>query len=66
MKRKLDTIPHEAVTTSTEVMRWVGELECLHTRISPRFARREPHRRAIDETSRSSRGEKEACAQVQL
>jgi SRSO17 transposase len=47
MKPHQNTIPHEAMTTSTEVVQWVGELERLHTRIAPHFARPEPRRRAL-------------------
>ena len=47
MKPDPDTIPHETMTTSTEVVQWVGELERLYTRIAPRFARPEPRHRAL-------------------
>jgi SRSO17 transposase len=36
-----------AETTVTDVWRWGQELERLHTRIAPRFARPEPRRRAL-------------------
>src|SRR6266516_3941275 len=39
--------PVGAQTTLVEVWRWGQELERLHTRIAPRFARPEPRRRAL-------------------
>src|SRR2546421_10751955 len=36
-----------AKTTFVEVWRWGQELERLHARIAPRFARPEPRRRAL-------------------
>lgn len=39
--------PAGAKTTFIEVWRWGQELECLHARIAPRFARPEPRRRAL-------------------
>ncbi|WP_220200296.1 hypothetical protein [Ktedonospora formicarum] len=34
-------------TTSTDLRRWVEALFQLHTSLAPRFARPEPHRRAL-------------------
>jgi len=34
-------------TTSAEVCGWVQTLWCLHARLAPRFARPEPHHRAL-------------------
>src|SRR6266436_3288213 len=47
MKPHQDTIPQEAKTTVTEVVRWAQALRRLHARIAPRFARPEPRRRAL-------------------
>ncbi len=47
MKPHQDTIPQEAKTTVTEVVRWAQALARLHARIAPRFARPEPRRRAL-------------------
>jgi SRSO17 transposase len=47
MKHSQYTIPEGAQTTFVEVWRWGQELERLHARIAPRFARPEPRRRAL-------------------
>src|SRR6266849_1875442 len=47
MKYSQYTLPEGAQTTFVEVWRWGQELERLHARIAPRFARPEPHRRAL-------------------
>ena len=47
MKQLHHTTPAEMETTFTEVWRWAQELERLHARIAPRFARPEPRRRAL-------------------
>src|SRR5258707_9819488 len=47
MKYSQYTIPEGAQTTFVEVWRWGQELERLHARIAPRFARPEPRRRAL-------------------
>jgi SRSO17 transposase len=47
MKLSQDTTPSDDKTTTTDVVRWVQALRDLHTRIAPRFARREPRRRAL-------------------
>ena len=39
--------PVGATTTFVEVWKWGQELERLHARIAPRFARPEPRRRAL-------------------
>jgi hypothetical protein len=39
--------PGGAKTTFVEVWQWGQELEHLHARIAPRFARPEPRRRAL-------------------
>jgi hypothetical protein len=35
------------MTTQADVRRWAGEFEALTSRLSPRFARREPRQRAV-------------------
>jgi len=40
-------VPVGTKTTFVEVWRWGQELERLHARIAPRFARPEPRRRAL-------------------
>ena len=47
MKHHSPTISQETKTTVTDVVRWTQELERLHARIAPRFARPEPRRRAL-------------------
>ena len=47
MKQPRHIIPVGAKTTFVEVWKWGQELERLHTRIAPRFARPEPRRRAL-------------------
>src|SRR6266849_6735084 len=47
MKYSQYSIPEGTQTTFVEVWRWGQELERLHARIAPRFARPEPHRRAL-------------------
>ena len=47
MKQNQHTTLAETRTTATDVCRWVQSLACLHARIAPRFARPEPHRRAL-------------------
>src|SRR5258708_4118366 len=47
MKSPQAIVPVGAQTTFIEVWRWGQELECLHARIAPRFARPEPRRRAL-------------------
>lgn len=47
MKPSPQSIPQPAPTTVTDVVRWSQEVERLHARIAPRFARPEPHRRAL-------------------
>ena len=42
-----DLISQETKTTVTDVVRWTQELDRLHARIAPRFARPEPRRRAL-------------------
>lgn len=39
--------PVRAKTTFIDVWKWGRELERLHARIAPRFARPEPRRRAL-------------------
>src|SRR5438876_10229074 len=47
MKQAHHTTAAATETTFSEVWRWAQELERLHTRIAPRFARPEPRRRAL-------------------
>jgi len=47
LKHSSPTIAQETKTTVTDVVRWTQELERLHARIAPRFARPEPRRRAL-------------------
>src|ERR1700687_3257682 len=47
MKHPQQITPVGAKTTVVEVWRWGQELERLHARIAPRFARPEPRRRAL-------------------
>ena len=47
MKQPQQITPVGAKTTFVEVWRWGQELERLHARIAPRFARPEPRRRAL-------------------
>src|SRR5438128_7509571 len=47
MKHHSPTIAQETKTTVTDVVRWTQELDRLHARIAPRFARPEPRRRAL-------------------
>jgi len=47
MKHHSPTIAQEIKTTITDVVRWSQELDRLHARIAPRFARPEPRRRAL-------------------
>lgn len=47
MKLSEHTIPQPGQTTSADVLCWSQELERLHARIAPRFARPEPRRRAL-------------------
>ncbi|GHO60517.1 IS701 family transposase [Ktedonobacter robiniae] len=47
MKPPLQIVPVGVQTTFVEVWRWGQELERLYARISPRFARPEPQRRAL-------------------
>lgn len=47
MKHHSPTISQETKTTITDVVRWTQELDRLHARIAPRFARPEPRRRAL-------------------
>jgi hypothetical protein len=47
MKQPQQITPVGTKTTFVEVWRWGQELEHLHTRIAPRFARPEPHRRVL-------------------
>jgi SRSO17 transposase len=47
MKQPQQISPVGAKTTFVEVWRWGQELERLHARIAPRFARPEPRRRAL-------------------
>ncbi len=47
MKQPQHITPVGTKTTFVEVWRWGQELERLHARIAPRFARREPRRRAL-------------------
>ena len=47
MKQSQQITPVGAQTTFVEVWKWGQELERLHARIAPRFARPEPRRRAL-------------------
>src|SRR5437899_10928566 len=47
MKQPQQITPVGTKTTFVEVWKWGQELERLHTRIAPRFARPEPRRRAL-------------------
>ncbi len=47
MKHHPPTISQETKTTVTDVVRWTQELDRLHARFAPRFARPEPRRRAL-------------------
>jgi hypothetical protein len=47
LKHHSPTIAQETKTAVTDVMRWTQELDRLHARIAPRFARPEPRRRAL-------------------
>ena len=47
MKHHTHTLPQQTKTTLTDVVQWTQELEHLHARIAPRFARPEPRRRAL-------------------
>jgi len=47
MKHPQQITPAGEKTTFVDVWRWGQELERLHARIAPRFARPEPHRRAL-------------------
>lgn len=47
MKRLTHLTPVGAQTTFVEVWQWGQELERLHARIAPRFARPEPRHRAL-------------------
>src|SRR5438270_2680914 len=47
MKQPSQVTTGGAKTTFVEVWKWGKELECLHARIAPRFARPEPRRRAL-------------------
>ncbi len=47
MKQYAPTISQETKTTVTDVVRWTQELDRLHARLAPRFARPEPRRRAL-------------------
>jgi SRSO17 transposase len=47
MKQFHHTTPAGAETTFSEVWGWAQQLERLHARIAPRFARPEPRRRAL-------------------
>src|SRR5215471_7198533 len=47
MKHPQQITPAGAQTTFVEVWKWGQELERLHARIAPRFARPEPRRRAL-------------------
>jgi SRSO17 transposase len=47
MKHDDHTIPQPSQTTLTDVVRWSQEVERLHARIAPRFARPEPRCRAL-------------------
>src|SRR5579859_533367 len=47
MKHASHTIPQGTKTTITDVVRWSQELERLHARMAPYFARPEPRQRAL-------------------
>ncbi len=47
MKHHSPTIAQETKTTVTDGVRWTQELDRLHARIAPHFARPEPRRRAL-------------------
>jgi SRSO17 transposase len=47
VKQPQHIIPVEAKITFIEVWKWGQELQRLHARIAPRFARPEPRRRAL-------------------
>src|ERR1700674_2539827 len=47
MKHPQHVTPVGAQTTVGDVCKWGQELECLHARIAPRFARPEPRRRVL-------------------
>src|SRR5712692_3909525 len=47
MTQDQSTVPEQARTTFAEIWRWAQELERVHARIAPRFARPEPRRRAL-------------------
>lgn len=47
MKHFVLTISQETKTTVADVVRWTQELDRLHARLAPRFARPEPRRRAL-------------------
>ena len=47
MKHHQHTTPRGSRTTLSEVCCWAQALTHLHARIAPRFARPEPHRRAL-------------------
>src|SRR5229473_6687459 len=47
MKQTHPLTPRGAHTTFVEVWKWGQELERLHARIAPRFARPEPRRRSL-------------------
>jgi SRSO17 transposase len=47
LKHHSPTVSQETKTTATDVVRWTQELDRLHARIAPRFARPEPRRRAL-------------------
>ena len=47
MKQRQHITPVGAQTTFVDVWSWGQELERLHARIAPRFARPEPRRRAL-------------------
>ncbi len=47
MKQDKNTTRTETKTTAADVCRWAQTLFRLHERLAPRFARSEPHRRAL-------------------
>ena len=47
MKHPSHTIPQQAKTAVSDVVRWAQELARVHARIAARFARPEPRRRAL-------------------
>jgi hypothetical protein len=55
MKQHSPTRAQETQTTVTDVVRWTQELDRLHARIAPRFARPEPRRRALADLARNPR-----------